>query len=526
MREEYDCLLAAAQTVSSSAYDFSRSIHDMGSCIMETFEKIGDNELGSSLSMLVKVQYEISKLLEHYAARVSQTFIESTKNLLEELELVEEIREQYQRKRDLYDDEVKSQKVKGKDQKVDASDEKEDLNKEAAHLDHYLQSLRPRQEMSFATHAVRHYKAQVHFFGKGVSLLNAIESTVTQLSARLNFDDTMSNHASGLKLDKDLYVNGDNNKDQPATRERREHREADMLKPRENVSKSAPLYPSLHYAKGVQDLDMKHRTENSMPYALPNPTGQTARFPKWTTNTARRTEQSHDGERPELSRIWTGSTDAHDGSRCMEERKEEAYRQTDVKYSVEREETQECEVNSDSDIVKQSSHHSHSSSFSEGFDTLSSHKQSIFFVSPPTFTHSRGMKENSRNRIANHTVDPPYKSGPVGRSAPWSISPSRISPCPSPQMSHLSPPLISELHKLPAPPLQSVPCKVEPDKSRSAPLGTGPVYKLKTVTPTVSASAASFVHKSHSTSLTNSFVNKISNTKVIKSDNSPVIESP
>ncbi|MCO5591914.1 hypothetical protein L7F22_045907 [Adiantum nelumboides] len=555
MQEQYDGLLAAAQSISGSSYDFSRSIHEMASYMVETFGKTGDGDIGSSFSMLAKVQYEISKLLDLYAAHVSQTIIKPTENLLKELESVEEIRQRYETKRDFYN-QMKLQKPKGRRKKGDFLDQqlntiKEQLNEQATQLGLRFQSLKHGQELSLMTQAARHHKAQVHLFAKGLNSLNAVDSMIKKLSTDFHIDETLSEGETGLQLNEDNYEaetdflrNNDDDVSssssprssqgswQPKTAERREYRAAEMVKPWENTSKSAPLHPSSYmgtsHSPMTQDLGLEGPSEKMTTYVLPSPTGQVARPNNQAVNNASQTEQLCVGELPELPRIRTGNKSTSEEVRGLTGLTEvEAYNHTDVLGREE--ETNAWNESKGFYHGRRSPSHSYSTSFSEGLDPLSalSHGQPSFLASTPMVGYKRATRESDVSMPVTRSVDPLYKSGPVGHSAPWSLAPSRVSPCASPPMSHLSPPLISELHKLPAPPPPPLPPPLEPSIiAHSAPLGAKPGRQSTNVTPTFSSSAVNSVKKSRSIPSSINFAQNLHHTKLINADDSPVVESP
>eukprot|EP00250_Pteridium_aquilinum_P011325 c19992_g1_i1 orf=602-2431(+) len=554
MREQYDGLLSAAQSISGSSYDFSRSIHEMASYMLENFGKIGDGDTGSSFSMLGKVQYEISKLLDLYAAHVSQTIIKPTENLLRELESVEEIKQQYEEKRELYN-QMRLQKPKGRRKKGDASDQqlmaiKEQLNDQATLLDLRFQSLKRGREMSLITQAAQHHMAQVHLFGKGLSSLNAVESMVEHLSNELHIDQTLDEENIGLHMNESSYAaevellaHDDEEESIPSSRsssqgswqcltmESSRHVLSSTPKTWENRSKSAPLRPSLYAGTNnapiVQDLDAERPSEKVVTtYALPSPTGSTARFSNQAMNTGTKAERPRFDEIPEFRRTRTGSAGNFEETRGLAGfSREEVFKQSDPRHAMAREETFAWKENR-SVYHARSPSHGHSTSYSEGIVPLGA--SSYEHSSTPTFSYKQATRDNDTNMAMTHVVDPLYRSGPIGRSAPWGLAPSRISPCASPPMLHLSPPLISELHKLPAPPPPPPP-KPEPVIAHSAPLGMRvpePGRKSAVARPMLSSSAVAVVQKSRSIPSSVSFARNLHHSKLIKSDDSPVIESP
>ncbi|KAH7446898.1 hypothetical protein KP509_01G081000 [Ceratopteris richardii] len=539
MQEQYDGLLAAAQSVSGSAYDLSNALHEMASYIIETFGKAGDGDIGSSLSMLAKVQYEISKLLVSYATHVSQAIVTPTKSFLEELESLKEAEGQYERERDSYKNR-NLKNVNTRHRKEDASDKNlnsisEKLNNQATQLDRLVQSLKQGQEQNLMMQTAKHHRAQVQLFGKGLNLLNAVEFMIKQVTADFHIDDALSDDDEpGLESDKNnyapkVYSVEENNDDatmlssspistQFATMERRKERSS-LVKPWENTSKSAPLRSSLYDAMPHKDTNIERPSVKATTYALPNQMSQTAMSYKHSESIAGREEYQQFDEHLEPHRVKTGSTSTLENARGLTEAsKLEAYNPDHLRHTlgIENNDIHTVKENMFSHYAGRNPGHSHSTSFSESLDAFSSHRQLVLLASPPTTDYRKSRKANGLNMMANTSVDPLYKSGPVGRSAPWGMAPSRVSPCCSPPMSHSNSPLISELHKLPAPPTQAASASKPEHGSKGLKSGS----KMSKMT------SNSAVKKSHSVSASASFGRSLSHNKIIKSSDSPVVESP
>ncbi|MCO5601633.1 hypothetical protein L7F22_055756 [Adiantum nelumboides] len=103
IRTQYEGLLTNAHVISGSAYDFSRSVQDMASHMLEAFGQYLDGEIGHVFSMLAKVQFELSKLLDIFATHVSQTIITPTEKMMGEIQQVQVMKEQYDEKRSVLD---------------------------------------------------------------------------------------------------------------------------------------------------------------------------------------------------------------------------------------------------------------------------------------------------------------------------------------------------------------------------------------------------------------------------------------
>ncbi|KAH7577154.1 hypothetical protein JRO89_XS01G0213600 [Xanthoceras sorbifolium] len=89
MRNCYDSLLSAAAATANSAYEFSESLREMGSCLLEKTSLHEDEESGRILSMLGKVQFELQKLVDNYRTNIFLTITNPSESLLNELRTVE-----------------------------------------------------------------------------------------------------------------------------------------------------------------------------------------------------------------------------------------------------------------------------------------------------------------------------------------------------------------------------------------------------------------------------------------------------
>jgi hypothetical protein len=89
MREGYDRLLEVAAAMANSAYEFSESLGEMGSCL-EQIAPHNDQESGGILLMLGKVQFELKKLVDTYVSCMLQlcTFHEAICIIMNKTEVV------------------------------------------------------------------------------------------------------------------------------------------------------------------------------------------------------------------------------------------------------------------------------------------------------------------------------------------------------------------------------------------------------------------------------------------------------
>ncbi|XP_030482785.2 uncharacterized protein At2g33490 isoform X2 [Cannabis sativa] len=183
MRECYDSLLSAAAATANSAYEFSESLREMGTCLLEKTALHDDEDSGRVLLMLGKSQFELQKLVDSYRSHIFLTITNPSESLLNELRTVEEMKRQCDEKRSVYQYMVDQQKEKGKpkgsktesfsSQHLRAAHEAYD--EEATLCVFRLKSLKQGQSRSLLTQAARHHAAQLNFFRKGLKSLEAIE---------------------------------------------------------------------------------------------------------------------------------------------------------------------------------------------------------------------------------------------------------------------------------------------------------------------------------------------------------------
>ncbi|GMP29748.1 hypothetical protein CsSME_00004728 [Camellia sinensis var. sinensis] len=163
MRNCYDSLLSAAAATANSAYEFSESLRDMGTCLLEKTALNDDEESGKVLSVLGNVQFDLQKLVDSYRSHVILTITTPSESLLNELRTVEEL----QAARDEYDE-------------------------EATLCVFRLKSLKQGQCRSLLTQAARHHAAQLNFFRKGLKFLEAVEPHIRLVTEKQHIDYQLS----------------------------------------------------------------------------------------------------------------------------------------------------------------------------------------------------------------------------------------------------------------------------------------------------------------------------------------------
>ncbi|KAF3773355.1 Uncharacterized protein EJ110_NYTH52846 [Nymphaea thermarum] len=168
MRDCYDSLLAAAASTTNTAYEFSESLRELGSCLLEKTALNDDEDSGRVLLMLGKAQFQIQKFIDFYRSHIMKTITSPSQSLLSELQTVEEMKNQCDEKRNAYEHLLASQGVKGKPRNTRENISPKHLQ---AALDEYedeanlfifrLKSLKQGQSRSLLTQAVRHHAAQL-----------------------------------------------------------------------------------------------------------------------------------------------------------------------------------------------------------------------------------------------------------------------------------------------------------------------------------------------------------------------------
>ncbi|OVA09630.1 BAR domain [Macleaya cordata] len=197
MRNCYDSLLSAAAATANSAYEFSESLREMGTCLLEKTALNDDEESGKVLIMLGKVQFELQKLVDSYRSHIFQTITTPSESLLNELRTVEEMKRQCDEKRNVYEYMMAAQREKGKSrtskgetfssqQLQTAHDE---YDEEATLFVFRLKSLKQGQTRSLLTQAARHHAAQqLNFFSKGLRSLEAVDPHVRSVTEHQHID--------------------------------------------------------------------------------------------------------------------------------------------------------------------------------------------------------------------------------------------------------------------------------------------------------------------------------------------------
>ncbi|KAJ4823191.1 hypothetical protein Tsubulata_015138 [Turnera subulata] len=205
MRNCYDSLLSAAAATANSAYEFSESLRELGSCLLEKTALHDDEESGRALLMLGKVQFQLQKLVDIYRSHIFLTITNPSESLLNELRTVEDMKRQCDEKRSVYDYMVAQMKDKGRSKSgknehftsQQLRTAHEEYDEEATLCAFRLKSLKQGQARSLLTQAARHHAAQLNFFRKGLKSLEAVDQHVRLVTGQQHIDY----HFSGLEDD-------------------------------------------------------------------------------------------------------------------------------------------------------------------------------------------------------------------------------------------------------------------------------------------------------------------------------------
>lgn len=213
MRDCYDRLLSASAATANSIYEFSESLEEMGDCLLEKTALSDDEESGKVLLMLGKVQFELQKLVDGYRSHVFQTITIPSESLLNELHIVEEMKRRCDGKRDTYEEIMKKYKEKGRSRNSKrecfSSSQlrlaRDEYDEEANVFVFRMKSLKQGQSHSLLTQAARHHAAQLYFFRKALSSLEAIEPHVKLFAEQQHIDYQFS----GLEDENRFDINFD-----------------------------------------------------------------------------------------------------------------------------------------------------------------------------------------------------------------------------------------------------------------------------------------------------------------------------
>ncbi|KAI3722170.1 hypothetical protein L2E82_33198 [Cichorium intybus] len=195
IRNSYDGLISAAAAMTNSIFEFSESLHEMGTCLLEKTSDV-DGEGGRVLSSLGNIQSELQKLADSYRSYVIVTITNPSESLLSELRKVEEMKLQCDEKRGVYEYMMSQHKEKGKlrSGKAETSvaqklqEAQDDYNEVARLCAFRVKSLKEGQCLSLLTQATRHHAAQLNFFRKGFKALEAVDPFIRTVAEKHRID--------------------------------------------------------------------------------------------------------------------------------------------------------------------------------------------------------------------------------------------------------------------------------------------------------------------------------------------------
>ncbi|CAM0904868.1 unnamed protein product [Alopecurus aequalis] len=208
MRNCYDSLLSAAAATTNSVYEFAEAMEEMGTCLLEkTAIDHDDDDSGRVLVMLGKAQFELQKFVDSYRTNIISTITNPSESLLKELQVVEEMKDHCDQKREEYETVRAAYREKGRSRhcKVETFSPEQlqasflEYQEDAALFIFRLKSLKQGQFLSILTQAARHHAAQLSFFRRGVKYLEALEPHVKAVAEKQHIDY----HFSGLDDDTD-----------------------------------------------------------------------------------------------------------------------------------------------------------------------------------------------------------------------------------------------------------------------------------------------------------------------------------
>ncbi|KAL6294188.1 hypothetical protein ACE6H2_002330 [Prunus campanulata] len=486
MRDCYDSLLSAAAATANSAYEFSESLREMGSCLLQKTALNDDEESGRVLLKLGKLQFELHKLVDSYRSHIFQTIAVPSESLLNELQTVEEMKRQCDEKRDVYEYMIKRQKEKGRSrggkgesfsvQQIQLA--REEYDEEATLFIFRLKSLKQGQSRSLLTQAARHHAAQLCFFKKALRSVESVEPHVKLVTEQQhidyefnglndegdgdNNDDDNDDDDSDVNDDGELsfdYGQLDHDQDVSTSRNSMELDDVDLTFPKvahvealkdrnsfsfkgRTVSQSAPLFAENNSDRAEK---MRHRqpsfSRKFHSYALPTPIDKKSSVSTGSDNPVPHTVQTSLSERTQ--NLWHSSPLEPNNEKSMGEKKVSGTNFMNVQS-----------------VLKESN------------NNIASHRlpppltgRHLFLEQVPlaaSYSKERRRQAFSGPLTSKHWASKPVTSdhhqmfsGPILRnpvSQPLSSSP-KVSPSASPTF--MSSPKISELHELPRPPASS-----------------------------------------------------------------------
>ncbi|XP_074275182.1 uncharacterized protein At2g33490-like isoform X2 [Silene latifolia] len=196
MRNCYDSLLSAAAATANSAYE-------------------------KALVMLGDIQFELQKLVDIYRSHIFLTITNPSESLLNQLQTVQEMKQQCDEKRTVYEQMIAQQHGKGrsksgKGEGFSSQQLKQahtEYEEEATLCVFRLKSLKQGQTRCLLTQATRHHTAQLNFFKKGLNSLMAVDPHLKLITEKHHIDYQLSeldDNDDGEDVGGNAYVSNDN----------------------------------------------------------------------------------------------------------------------------------------------------------------------------------------------------------------------------------------------------------------------------------------------------------------------------
>ncbi|XP_023635074.1 uncharacterized protein At2g33490 isoform X1 [Capsella rubella] len=434
MREGYDRLLEVAAAMANSAYEFSESLGEMGSCLAQIAPH-NDQETGGVLLMLGKVQFELQKHVDTYRSQIFKTITRPSESLLSELRTVEDMKQQCEEKRDVVKHMI-MEHVKDKVQIKGSKGERlirrqletarDELQDEATLCIFRLKSLKEGQARSLLTQAARHHTAQMHMFFSGLKSLEAVEQQVRIAAERQHIDYELSDHGNEMECSEDSDDDDD----------RLVNRDGELSFDYITSEQRVEVISTPHGVNKMDDTDLS--------FQRPSPTGSAA------------VNAHHREEHPISYR--DRRTSSHSAPLFPEKK-------SDLADRLNRHITPSANA-----YILPTPVDSKSSSIFTKPVAQTSHSANLWHSSPlePIKTAHKDLENNLYSRLprpSEHAFSGPLKPSstrlPVPVPAQAHSSSPRMSPTASPPLA--SSPRINELHELPRPPGQFAP----PRRSKS-----------------------------------------------------------
>ncbi|XP_021628147.1 uncharacterized protein At2g33490 isoform X4 [Manihot esculenta] len=521
MRNCYDSLLSAAAATANSAYEFSESLQEMGSCLMEKTALHDDEESGGVLLMLGKVQLELQELVDRYRSHIILTITNPSESLLNELRTVEDMKRQCDEKRNVYEYMVAQQKEKGKSKSGKGESftlqqlqtAHAEYDEEATLCVFRLKSLKQGQARSLLTQAARHHAAQLNFFRKGLKSLEAVDQHVKVVTDQQHIDYQFCGPEDDGREDGEDDENGDDTNEGrelsfdyranklgheifSASRNSMEVDDVDLSFPQASVTESAELNPD----KNQGGFHISGREPRPGSHSAPI-------FPERKPDPVERIKQVQSSVRKSNTYVLPTPIDAKSvvssrtsGSIAHTRPTDFSARTHNLWHSSPLEQKKNEKDPGDSHLSEVTVFKAHSA-YKEG------NSNNAFTQLPPPLAEGTSLPQlDTHNASDNKKIKRQSFSGPI-TSKPWSTKPSlsasgpissnelpqqvsgvlprvvipqstspKVSPTASPPLA--SSPRISELHELPRPPgnLASKPAKLSTPVGHSAPLVRNPEH--------------------------------------------------